>query len=157
MKIKATVVLLVAFVGGAAAFTWRAVQPEPASPVSEPELRWLQKEFALNNAAVLRIAELHRNYTVDCEPMCTALEQSEAQIARAMAANRRVTPGLENALDRSNKIAAECQRRMVEHFYAVANEMPPAAGERYLAMMTPVAAHPGHGWMRRIMPPQGAH
>ena len=156
MKIKATLVLAVALAGGAVAFTWRAVRPAPEPAVREPELSWLQKEFALSDAAVLRIAELHRKYTAECEPMCAALQQSEAEIARMMAADKRVTAGLESALERSNKIVADCQRRMVEHFYAVANEMPAASGERYLALMTPVATRPGHGWMKTA-PPQHEH
>ena len=148
MKIKAMPVVIIAVIGGAAAFTWRAARPEPGPAVREPELRWLQKEFALNDAAVLRMAELHRNYTAECEPMCAALQQSEAEIARMMAADKRLTVGLEGALERSNKIVADCQRRMVEHFYAVAKEMPAAAADRYLALMTPVAAQPGYGWMK---------
>lgn len=148
MKIKATVVFLVALVGGAAMFTWRAVRPEHESAVDEPELRWLQREFALNDDVSRRIAELHRKYVAACEPMCVALQKNEAELTRLMMADKSVTPGLEKVLVRSNRIVADCQRRMVEHFYAVAKEMPPAAGERYLALMTSVAAHPGQGWMK---------
>ncbi|MBI4625858.1 MAG: hypothetical protein HY736_21880 [Verrucomicrobia bacterium] len=148
MKLKATLVLLIALAGGAGAFTWRAVRNGAEPAVSEPELRWLQREFALSADAVLRIAELHRRYTAECEPMCAALQASEAEMRRLMAGGRRMTPELEAALSRSNKIVAECQHRMVEHFYAVAREMPPPAGERYLALMTPIATHPEQGWMK---------
>ncbi|MDO8540194.1 MAG: hypothetical protein Q7S40_07085 [Opitutaceae bacterium] len=148
MKLKATLVLLIALGTGAGAFTWRAVRSSPETAVREPELRWLQREFALSDDAVLRIAELHRRYTAECEPMCEELQASYAEMRRLMAGGRRMTPELGSALNRSNKIVGECQHRMVEHFYAVAKEMPPAAGERYLALMTPIATHPEQGWMK---------
>lgn len=148
MKLKATVVLLVALAGGAGTFTWHALRTEGGSAVHEPELRWLQREFALSDDTVLRIAELHRRYTAECKPMCADLRASDAELSRLIAAQKHVTPELEAALKRSNRIVAECQHRMVGHFYAVAKEMPPAAGERYLALMTPIAAHPEQGWMK---------
>lgn len=148
MKLKATLVLMVALAGGAGVFTWRALRTEGEAAVREPELRWLQREFALSDDTMLRIAELHRRYTAECEPMCANLQTSDAELSRLIAAQKHVTPELEAALKRSNKIVAECQHRMVGHFYAVAKEMPPDAGKRYLELMTPVAAHPEQGWMK---------
>lgn len=148
MKLKATVVLLVALAGGAGAFTWRALRSGDEAAVQEPELRWLQREFALRDDVVLRIAELHRRYTAECEPMCEALRASDAEITRLIASEKRVTLQVTTALNRSKQIVGECQHRMLEHFYAVAGEMPPAAGKRYLELMTPVAAHPEQGWMK---------
>ena len=148
MKLKATFVLRVALPGGAGAFTWRALRPEGESAVREPELRWLQREFALSDGAVLRIAELHRRYTAECEPMCEALRASDAEVTRLISSGKNVTAEMTAALNRSNKIVVECQYRMLEHFYAVAAEMPPAAGKRYLSLMTPIAAHPEQGWMK---------
>lgn len=148
MKLKATLVLLIAVAGGAGAFTWHSARSTDKCTVREPELRWLQREFALSDDAVLRIAELHRRYTAECGPMCAALQSSHSEVSRLIPAEKRMTPELEAALNGSNKIVAECQHRMVEHFYAVAREMPPAAGERYLALMTPIATHPEQGWMK---------
>ena len=149
MKLKPLAVLLVALAGAAGTFGWRAgrVSRELAI-VQEPELRWLQREFAVPDDAMTRIAALHRRYTAECEPMCEALRTSDAEISRLLANGQHMTPELEMALKRSNSIVAECQRRMVDHFYAVAKEMPRATGERYLALMTPIAAHPEHGWMQ---------
>lgn len=148
MKLKAAIVLLVALAAGGSAFTWRAVRSNDRSAMQEPELRWLQREFRLNNEAVQRIAELHRRYTAECEPLCAALQANHLETERLIRSGTRITPELDSALRRSNVIVGECQRRMVEHFYAVAKEMPPGAGERYLTLMTPVATHPEQGWMR---------
>ena len=148
MKLKATLVLLAALAGGAGAFTWRALRTEDESAVREPELRWLQREFALSDGVVIRIAELHRRYTAGCEPMCEALQESDAGVARLISSEKRLTPQLMAALNRSNKIVLQCQHRMLEHFYEVAGEMPADAGKRYLALMTPIAAHPEQGRMK---------
>jgi hypothetical protein len=79
--------------------------------------------------------------------MCEALRASEARVTRLIPAENRMTPEVTAALNRSNEIVLECQHRMLEHFYAVAGEMPPAAGKRYLSLMTPMAAHPEQGWV----------
>lgn len=148
MKLKATLVLVVALVGGAGVFIWRAVRPNAQSTVREPELRWLKREFALDDETMRRIAELHQRYVATCEPKCSELQASDTEISRLMARGSAMTPELAVALRHSNEIIADCQQRMVQHFYAVAKEMPPAAGERYLALMTPVAIHPEQGWMK---------
>lgn len=148
MKLKATLVLLLALTGGAGVFTWRVVRNGAEPAVREPELRWLQREFALSDDAMLRIAELHRRYTAECEPMCAALEASNAEIRRLMIDSKQMAPELGYALNRSNEIVGECRHRMIRHFYAVAQEMPPAASQRYLQLMTSMAVHPEQGWLK---------
>lgn len=150
MKLKAGIVLVVALAAGAGAFAWRAARTEKPSTGSTPELLWLQREFALNDDAMRRIGELHRSYTAECEEMCVALRASDGAVSQLVAAGNRATPELEAALGRSNRLTAECQRRMVEHFYAVAKEMPPPQAQRYLQLMTPVITHPEGGWMKLV-------
>jgi hypothetical protein len=150
MKLKAAFVLVVALAAGAGAFAWRAVRIEKPSSAPTAELRWLQREFALNDDAMRRIGELHRSYTGECEKMCEALRASDAEVSQLVATGKRTTPALENALSRSNQLTADCQRRMVEHFYAVAKEMPAPQAQRYLQLMTPVITHPEGGWMKLV-------
>ena len=142
MKLKATLVLLIALGTGAGAFTWRAVRSNYDSAVPEPELRWLQREFSLSDEVALRIAELHRTYTAECDPMCSALRASDAETGRLFLSGKEMTAELAAALRRSNTMTAQCQYRMIEHFYAVAREMPAPARERYLALMVQIATHP---------------
>jgi hypothetical protein len=148
MKLKATLVLLIALGSGAGAFTWRAVRSSVDSAVREPELRWLQREFSLSDDVALRIAELHRTYTAECEPMCSALRASDAETGRLFLSGKEITPDLAAALTRSSTMTAQCQHRMIEHFYAVAREMPEPARARYLALMMQVATHPERGRMK---------
>lgn len=148
MKLKAAIVLVIALAAGAGAFAWRTVRVEIPSAASTPELRWLQREFALNDAVMRRIDELHRNYTAECDKMCEALRANDAEVIRLVAAGRRASPELETVLIRSNQLMADCQHRMLEHFYAVANEMPAMQAHRYLQLMAPLVMHPEGEWMK---------
>jgi hypothetical protein len=148
MKLRASFVIVAALMLGGGAFAWRATQGPRHSSQAEPELRWLQREFSLSDDVMRRIDELHLSYTGECEKMCAALQVSADEVSRLMPAEKQTTPQLEAALTRRNQLTADCQRRMIEHFYAVAKEMPPVASERYLALMTPVVTHPEGGWMK---------
>lgn len=149
MKLNAALVLFVAFAAGAGTFAWRATHTGAVQEAREPELRWLQREFALSDAALRRVGDLHRRYIAECEPMCAAQRASDAELKRLIRTNRGVGPDMERALKHSNEIVLECQRRMLQHFYEVARQMPDGAGERYLALMTPIVMHPEDGrWMK---------
>lgn len=78
--------------------------------------------------------------------MCLALRAGEAEVRRLTLARSAVTPELEVVLEKSNHLIGDCQRGMLAHFYAVANEMPPAQARRYLEQMLPVALHPAQSW-----------
>lgn len=74
--------------------------------------------------------------------MCDEINASDAEVRRLVLANRTLTADLETALDRSSSTVAMCRRRMVEHFYAIAREMPDDEAQRYLTMMSPMIEHP---------------
>ena len=44
-----------------------------------------------------------------------------------------MTPQIESLLNESAQLRAECQAKMLQHFYEVSRAMPPAQGKRYLA------------------------
>lgn len=150
MNLRGIVVVTVALIAGVGGFFWQTRRTTAISqPVvaTEPELRWLQREFRLDDATIRHIADLHHAYAAECEAMCEALRASDAQVQRMMLESKVLTPELEATLARSNQLMFECQRKMLTHFYAVAREMPPAEAQRYLQQMTPVAAHPERSWM----------
>lgn len=148
MNLRPTVVLMAALVAGVGAFAWRAVRIERSPSGQTPELRWIQHEFTLSDDTMRRIGALHHDYALNCDARCAALQSSDTEIAHLIVTGRSLTPELETALERSGKLTAECRRQMIEHFYAVANEMPDAARTRYLSLMMPVAIHPEHGWTK---------
>lgn len=74
--------------------------------------------------------------------MCEEINATDAEVRRLVLANRRLTGELDAALDRSSSTVAACRRRMLEHVYDIAREMPPDEAHRYLTRMAPMIEHP---------------
>lgn len=94
-------------------------------------LAWLRAEFRLSDAEFTAIRRLHEDFSVECGRHCAAI----------IAARERRAPAGEIAdLERT------CVEAMKAHFRQVAALMPPAQGERYLALVMPrVEGHPHLG------------
>jgi hypothetical protein len=144
MKLHAGLVIAAALAVGGAVYFWQGhAQPRAESHgTSRRELAWLQHEFHLSSTAMERIASIHTQYTFQCQHMCDEVNASDAEVRRLVLANRTLTADLEKALDRSSSTVAMCRRRMLEHFYAIAREMPDDKAQRYLTMMSPMIEHP---------------
>ena len=99
---------------------------------SRPELAWLQREYHLTDAQLARAMELHNAYAPKCEEMCRAIDAKNAEIQKLLAATNIITPEIKQALAQAAEIRAECETAMLDHFYKVAQTMPPEQGRRYL-------------------------
>lgn len=99
----------------------------------KPALAWLQKEFQLNDAQFARLCEVHDAYRPTCMEMCRKIDAKNAQIAQLLATTNVITPEIRKVLAEAAEIRAECEAAMLEHFYRVAQTMPPEQGKRYLA------------------------
>jgi hypothetical protein len=144
MKLRAGLVIAAAVAMGGAVYFWQSHAPaHTESPgTSQRELAWLRQEFHLSSTAMERITRIHHYYTDQCQHMCDEINTSDAEVRRLVLANRTLTTDLEAALDRSSLTVAMCQRRMLEHFYEIAREMPEAEAQRYLTLMSPMIEHP---------------
>ena len=98
-----------------------------------PELAWLKQEFHLGDAEFKRITELHQAYLSGCAERCRRIDQKNEEVARLLAATNNITPEIEKALTESALLRADCQKKMLQHFYDVSRTMPPEQGKRYLA------------------------
>jgi hypothetical protein len=103
-----------------------------AMRAEHPELIWLKDEFNLKEPEFQRIAELHAGYLPKCMEMCGEIAQKNTEIRAILAETNRVTPEIERKLAEIAQLRAQCQKNMLEHFYAVSRVMPPAQGRRYL-------------------------
>ena len=103
-----------------------------AMRAAHPELIWLKEEFNLKDAEFQRIAELHAGYLPKCREMCGKIAEKNSEIKAILAETNRVTPEIETKLTEIAQLRAQCQKNMLEHFYAVSRVMPPAEGRRYL-------------------------
>jgi hypothetical protein len=106
----------------------RAIEQAPA-----PELGWLKEEFHLGNAEFDRITKLHEAYQSHCAEICRRIDAKNAEVREALARTDHVTPEVEQKLDEAAKLRVECQKSMLQHFFAVSQTMPPEEGRRYLA------------------------
>jgi hypothetical protein len=97
-----------------------------------PELLWLKQEFKLGDAEFQRISELHAGYLPKCQEMCGRIAARNEELRELLARTNTVTPEIERKLAEVAALRAECQRNMLEHFYAVSRAMPPEEGRRYL-------------------------
>jgi len=99
----------------------------------EPELAWLQKEFHLGDAEFKRICEMHEAYLTGCAERCHQIDMKNEELKQLLAGTNSVTPEIEKTIVEAAQLRAECQKKMLQHFYEVSRTMPSAQGERYLA------------------------
>ncbi len=99
----------------------------------EPELAWLKREFHLDDTEFARICQMHQAYLSGCMERCRRIDLKNEELKRRLAAANGMTPEIEKTLAEAAQLRAECQKKMLEHFYAVSRTMPPEQGKRYLA------------------------
>lgn len=99
------------------------------------ELAWLQTEFRLSDGEFQRIRQLHEGYMPECEEMCTRIATKNGELNTTLGSATNVSAEVRQKLAEVAALRAECQARMLAHFYEVSHAMPPAQGARYLAEM----------------------
>src|SRR5262245_53438637 len=83
----------------------------------EPELAWLKAEFHLSDAEFARICQMHESYMGGCAERCRRIDEKNAELKRLLAASNAVTPEIEKTLSEAAQLRAECQKKMLQHFY----------------------------------------
>jgi hypothetical protein len=97
-----------------------------------PELAWLREEFHLTPAEFARISDLHATYLAGCAERCQRIDEKNAHLRHLLAATNIITPEIAQTLQEAALLRADCQKKMLEQFYAVSQTMPPEQGARYL-------------------------
>jgi hypothetical protein len=98
-----------------------------------PELAWLQGEFHLGDAEFARVCLMHESYLSGCAERCRRIDEKNDELKRLLASTNTVTTEIEKTLSEAAQLRAECQKKMLQHFYEVSQTMPPEQGKRYLA------------------------
>jgi hypothetical protein len=114
---------------------------------NKPALAWMQQEYQLTDTQFARLCEVHDSYRPKCQAMCRMIDEKNAKLQELLSSTRVVTPEVKQALAEAAQIRAECQANMLEHFYAVAQTMPPQQSQRYLAWVKQETLAP-----RQMMP-----
>ena len=151
---SAIVVLIAGILLCAAAFCgfyyWGTASHRELLHEQTPELAWLKKEFNLSDAELTRITKLHDDYQPHCAEMCRRIDEQGARLKTLLTATNAMTPEIEAALTESTKLRADCQRDMLQHFFAVSQTMPPAQGRRYLEWISGRTFIRAHGGMNAM-------
>src|SRR5260370_42709141 len=100
---------------------------------SRPDLAWLKDEFNWNDAEFKRVCELHAAYLPQCREMCRKIDAQNQRLFELVAATNQMTAEIEAAIVESSRLRVQCQRNMLEHFYAVSRTMPTEQGRRAFA------------------------
>jgi Spy/CpxP family protein refolding chaperone len=124
--------LLLAVAAFACVYLVATAPMRSVSGSERPALVWMQREYRLTDAQFARLCALHEAYRARCMEMCRRIDEKNTQLEALLSATNSVTPAVKQALAEAAQIRAECQAGMLEHFYAVAQTMPPEQGRRYL-------------------------
>jgi hypothetical protein len=98
-----------------------------------PELGWLKKEFRLSDTEFSRISQMHEAYLAGCAERCRLIDEKNEHLKELLSTTNFITPEIEGALSEAAQLRAECQKKMLQHFYEVSRTMPAEQGRRYLA------------------------
>jgi hypothetical protein len=145
---RATLVLLagvaIAFIACGAAYWSLTANHRAMLRDDHPELAWLQRQFNLSPEEFERISTLHRAYLPYCQDLCERVERHHDEIRRAIQQSTQLTPELEALLEQAARVRIECQRMMLQHFFAVSRAMSPEQGRRYLLWVQEKTFHMDH-------------
>ena len=136
---KPWVPLLLGLLGGVLAFgvAYWSMTREPRAAMRGPdaELAWLRAEFPMSDAEFQRVVALHREYLPTCGELCRRIAEQNARLQAAVLGSKEVTPEIARLVVETGRVRDECRKAMLGHLYAVAREMPPESGRRYLERM----------------------
>ena len=148
---RGILILVLGVVGAAIAcrcfYLMGTATPRALMRSAQPELAWLKHEFNLGDAEFTRITSLHDDYQPHCAEMCRRIDEQGARLKTLLTTTNAMTPEIEAALAESTKLRADCQRDMLQHFFAVSQTMPPAQGRRYLEWISERTFIRAHGGM----------
>jgi hypothetical protein len=102
---------------------------------SADDLSWLRDEFHLGATEMARIRQLHEGYQPQCAKMCALIAAKSSEVQAVLGHGTNVTAEAQRKLTELGELRAQCQARMLQHFIAVSQTMPPEEGKRYLAEM----------------------
>lgn len=102
---------------------------------STDNLDWLRQEFALSDADMARVRDLHEGYMPKCADMCAKIAAKRKELEAALAGSTNITDEAKQKLTELAILRSQCQAQMLEHFVRVSQAMPPEQGRRYLSEM----------------------
>ncbi len=100
---------------------------------------WVCQEYGLSPEQAEKIESLQQHYGSRCGPFCDAMCEANGRLKTLALASGGVTPVLSEAVAETDRIRTQTRIAMLEHFYAVAAELPPERRREYLLKVLPLA------------------
>ena len=99
---------------------------------------WLCREYGLTQAQADRVKLLHKEYGDRCGPFCDRMCAANAELENLTLGSGSITPEIREALAETDRIRTESRLAMLNHFYAVAAELPSEKRRVYLLKVLPL-------------------
>lgn len=99
---------------------------------------WLCREYGLDPRQAEKMHLLESEYGKRCGPFCDAMCAANARLETMALASVGVTPELRACIAETDRIRTETRIAMLEHFYAVAAELPRDKRRDYLLKVLPL-------------------
>ena len=135
MKRGFLILLAVIIAGVGAALVTRHLLQGPSSA-------WLCHEYGLSPQKAGTIEGLQQQYGSRCGPYCEQMCEANARLEQLSLetglGQRNISPRLREAVAETDRIRTETRIVMLEHFYAVAAELPPEKRRAYLLKVLPL-------------------
>ena len=103
-----------------------------------PPSAWLCHEYGLTPGQTERMKALQKEYGSRCGPYCDAMCEANARLETVTLGSGSVTPEVRAAVVETDRIRTETRLAMLEHFYAVAAELPSNRRGEYLRKVLPL-------------------
>jgi len=120
----------------------RWLGPHPHADADE--MAWMTTEFHLTPAQTAAIEKLHDDYNPVCMEHCRLIREARVRLTTLEAANQRTTPDYATAQAEMTRLKAVCHDATQKHLEAVAAQMSPEEGRRFLALTLPKLAGQSH-------------
>lgn len=103
-----------------------------------PPSEWLCHEYRLTPQQAERMKSLEKAYGSRCGPFCDAMCEANSHLETVALGSGSVTAEVRAAVAETDRIRTETRLTMLEHFYAVAAELPPHRRREYLLKVLPL-------------------
>jgi len=103
-----------------------------------PPSSWICHEYGLSHGQTVKVEALQHEYGSRCGPYCDAMCEANARLETVTLGSVSVTPEIREAVIETDRIRTQTRIAMLEHFYAVAAELPLERRKEYLRKVLPL-------------------
>lgn len=101
---------------------------------------WLGRQLGLEGERLAEFTAAHNEYAIACAEMCRRINAANSELAELVINEREVTPGIVEALSRTEALRAECKQNMLAHFMNVAGMLDKEKQGAYMKLVLPLIA-----------------